>query len=69
MDGMEKQEHGCFKQIHTFLSKLPVPVPVPTKCSAMTHAVAIEGRFLPDMLKDEQKRFYALGTHVIQACT
>jgi hypothetical protein len=34
MDGMEEQEHGGFKQRHTFLSKLPVPVQ--TKCCAMT---------------------------------
>ncbi len=54
MDGMEEQEHGGFKQIDTFLSKLPVPAH--TKCRAMTHAVAIEGRFLLDISKDEQKR-------------
>ncbi len=26
MDDMEKQEHGGFTHVHTFLSKLPVPV-------------------------------------------
>ncbi len=36
MDDMEKQEHGCFTHIHTFLSKLPVPLH--TKCRAMSHA-------------------------------
>ncbi len=37
MDDMEKQEHGCFSHIHTFLSKLPVPVH--TKCRAMSHEI------------------------------
>jgi hypothetical protein len=47
LNGIEKQEHGCFKHIHTFLSKLPVPVH--TKCRAMKQDVAIEGEFLLDM--------------------
>ncbi len=58
-DGKEEQEHGGFKQMHTFLSKLPVPVH--SKCRAMTHAVTIEGQFLPDMSEDEQKRFTPSG--------
>ena len=33
MDDMEKQEHGGFTHLHTFLSKLPVPVH--TKCRAI----------------------------------
>ncbi len=55
LDGVEEQEHDGFKQMHTFLSKLPVPVQ--TQCRAMTHGVAIEGRFLQDMSEDDQKRF------------
>ncbi len=35
MDDMEKQEHGGFTHIHTFLSKLPLPLH--TKCRAMSH--------------------------------
>ncbi len=55
MDDMMKQEHGCFRHIHTFLSKLPVHVH--TKCRDMTHEIAIEGGFLQDMSEDERKRF------------
>ncbi len=55
LDGIEGQEHYGFKHSHTFLAKLPVPVP--TKCCAMKHAVAIEGRFLQYISEDEQKRF------------
>ncbi len=55
MDGIEKQKCGVFNHIHTFLSKLPVPQHA--KRHVMTHAVAIEGCFLPIMSEDEQKRF------------
>ncbi len=41
MDDMEKQEHGGFTHIHTFLSKLPVPVH--TECRSMSQDTAIEG--------------------------
>ncbi len=58
MDDMEKQEHGCFTHIHTFLSKLPVPVH--TKCRAMSHETAIEGGFQPDMSEDDRQRFTPL---------
>ncbi len=40
LDGMEGQEQNGFKHMHSFLAKLPMPVP--TKCRALTHAVAIE---------------------------
>ena len=55
MDYMEKQEHGGFTHIHTFLSKLPVPVH--TECRCVSHDNAIEGGFLPDMSEDDRKRF------------
>ncbi len=55
MDDMEKQEHGGFTHIHTFISKLPVPVH--TKCRALSYYTAIEGGFLPDMSEDDRKRF------------
>ncbi len=55
LDGIEGQEHGGIKHMHSFLEKLPVLVPI--KCRAMKHAVAIEGGFLQEMSKDEKKRF------------
>jgi hypothetical protein len=45
MDGMEAQERGGFKELHSLLARLPVPT---VKASqAMTHKDALEGGFLP----------------------
>jgi hypothetical protein len=47
MDGMEAQERGGFKELHSLLARLPVPT---VKASqAMTHKDALEGGFLPSM--------------------
>jgi len=55
MDGMEAQERGGFKELHSLLARLPVPT---VKASqAMTHKDALEGGFLPSMTGEEQKRF------------
>jgi hypothetical protein len=55
MDGMEAQERGGFKELHSLLARLPVPT---VKASqAMTHKDALEGGFLPSMTEEEQKRF------------
>ena len=46
MEGLEGQERSGFPQIHRLLSCLPVPVQKKTR--SMTHAEAIEGRYLPN---------------------
>ena len=55
MEGLEGQERSGFPQIHRLLSRLPVPVQKKTR--SMTHTEAIEGRYLPNMSEEEQKRF------------
>ena len=55
MEGLERQERTGFAQIHRLLSRLPVPVQ--KKSCSMTHAEALEGRYLPDMSEEERKRF------------
>jgi hypothetical protein len=55
MEGLEGQERSGFPQIHRLLSRLPVPVQ--KKSRSMTHAEALEGRYLPDMSEEERKRF------------
>ena len=55
MEGLQVQERSGFPQIHRLLSRLPVPVQKKTRC--MTHTEAIEGRYLPNMSEEEQKRF------------
>jgi hypothetical protein len=54
MDGMEGHERSGFQEMHRFLAKLPVPA---TKGSrGMTHAEAIDGKFLPDLDDEQRKR-------------
>ena len=48
---------GFRGQIHRLLSRLPVPVQKKTRIMTHWHAEAIEGRFLPNMTEEEQKRF------------
>ncbi len=55
ISGLECQEQSCFDRLHTWLSKLPVPVA--TTGSKMSHAAALEGGFLPKMDEEQQKRF------------
>ena len=55
MEGLQVQERSGFPQIHRLLSRLPVPVQKKTR--SMTHTEAIEGRYLPNMSVEEQKRF------------
>ena len=55
MEGLQVQERSGFPQIHRLLSRLPVPVQKKTR--SMTHTEAIEGRYLPNMSEEEQKRF------------
>ncbi len=49
LDGLarEGQERGGFEEIHGFLATLPVPAPKESR--EMTHAEALEGKFLPDL--------------------
>ena len=54
MEGLQVQERSGFPQIHRLLSRLPVPVQKKTR--SMTHTEAIEGRYLPNMSEEEQKR-------------
>ena len=55
MEGLQVQERSGFPQIHRLLSRLPVPVQ--KKSRSMTHAEALEGRYLPNMSEEERKRF------------
>jgi hypothetical protein len=52
LDGLEGQERRGFEEMHRFLSTLPVPTPQDSK--GMTHAEALDGKFLPDL--DEEQR-------------
>ena len=45
LDGLKGQERSGFKNMHSFLAKLPVPVT--KKSRSMTHTQALEGGFLP----------------------
>ena len=55
LDGMEGQERSGFEEMHRFLSTLPVPKPQDSK--GMTHAEALDGKFLPDLDEEQRKRF------------
>ena len=57
LDGLEGQERSGFQELHSFLATLPASVPVTKETSSMTHAEAIEGRFLPDMDNEQRKIF------------
>ena len=55
LDGMEGQERRGFEEMHWFLSTLPVPTP--QESEGMTHAEALDGKFLPDLDEEQRKRF------------
>ena len=55
VNGLENQERSGYHELHSLLSKLPVPVANSGK--TMSHAAALEGGFLPKMTEEEQKRF------------
>jgi hypothetical protein len=54
-DFEEGQERRGFQEMHQFLATLPVPTPQESK--GMTHAAALEGKFLPDLDEEQRKRF------------
>ena len=55
LDGLEGQERRGFEEMHRFLSTLPVTTPQESK--GMTHAEALDGKFLPDLDEEQRKRF------------
>ena len=55
LDGLEYQERRGFEEMHRFLSTLPVPTPQESK--GMTHAEALDGKFLPYLDEEQRKRF------------
>ncbi len=55
MDSLERQERQGCEEMHRFLSTLPVPTP--QESQAMTHAEALDGKFLPDLDEEQRKRF------------
>ncbi len=55
LDGLEGQERRGFEKMHQFLATLPVSTPQESK--EMTHAAALEGKFLPDLDEEQRKRF------------
>ena len=55
LDGLEGQERRGFEEMHRFLSTLPVPTP--QESQGMTHAEALDGKFLPDLDEEQRKRF------------
>ena len=55
LDGLEGQERQGFEEMHRFLSTLPVPTP--QESQGMTHAEALDGKFLPDLDEEQRKRF------------
>ncbi len=55
LDGLESQERSGFEEMHRFLATLPVPTPQESK--GMTHAGALEGKFLADLDDEQRKRF------------
>ena len=54
LDGLEGQERQGFEEMHRLLSTLPVPTPQESK--GMTHAEALEGKFLPYLDEEQMKR-------------
>ncbi len=48
ISGLESQEQAGFDRLHSLLSRLPVPSPVSTNGSKMSHTEALEGGFLPN---------------------
>ena len=62
ISGLECQELSCFENLHTLLSKLPVPVGTTgTTGSKMSHAAALEGGFPPKMDKERYHRLCNLS--------
>ncbi len=62
ISGLECQELSCFENLHTLLSKLPVPVATTgTTGSKMSHAAALEGGFPPKMDKERYHRLCNLS--------
>ena len=55
VNGLEQQERSGYHELHSLLSRLPVPVANSGK--TMSHAAALEGGFLPKMTEEELKRF------------
>ncbi len=55
LSGLESQEHAGFDRLHSFLSRLPVPVA--TNASKISHTEALDNGFLPKMDEEQQKRF------------
>ena len=55
VNGLEQQERSGYHELHSLLSRLPVPVAKSGK--TMSHAAAMEGGFLPKMTEEELKRF------------
>jgi hypothetical protein len=55
LDGLEGQERRGFEEMHRFFSTLPVPTP--QESQGMTHAEALDGKFLPDLDEEQRKRF------------
>ena len=69
LDGLEGQERQGFEEMHRFLSTLPVPKQQDS--IGMTHAEALDGKFLPDLDEQQRKRFtlsVSVRTHHVQAC-
>ena len=55
VNGLEQQERSGYHELHSLLSRLPVPVAKSGK--TMSHAAAMEGGFLPKM--------YIIGTYTV----
>ena len=55
VNGLEQQELSGYHELHSLLSRLPVPVAKSGK--TMSHAAAMEGGFLPKMTEEELKQF------------
>jgi hypothetical protein len=55
LKGLEGQERRGFEEMHRFLSILLVPTP--QESQGMTHAEALDGKFLPDLDEEQKKRF------------
>ena len=55
VNGLENQERSGYHELHSLLSKLPVPVA--NSGMKMSHAAALEGGFLPKMTEEKQKWF------------
>ncbi len=59
LDGLEGQERGGFEETHSYLANPSVPATKESR--GMTHAEAIDSKFLPDLDVEHRKRFMATG--------